>query len=358
METNGLQSFTLLSNQFMWKQSRLNAEIDRKGDLLKWANRVLRALGRQGVFFATGLTASPLGALYHGMQAIRSMNGQDGHLRAHLKAGVIDCIVAGVILKGAHSLVLGKNGRAIFVQREFVILSALISMLAWDPRRMADLLSVERKKTHSDKKQQVEVVADISGNPTHMGHMEMIALAVERLIGDGFQVSQVKIHLGNQNYVDNKVWEANLTKEPRAMNKVALPLETRIRFLNKVIEEAKSKWSILQKIQISYFENRALSNLPTYHVFGADYCLRDGVIDEEGLKRYSRAIIITRQGYNSDLIQEGDDGQSCRLIVNNPNPTMSYSSSSIQNGDYAKLPESIKDEFIKLHEEAQKNSNF
>lgn len=59
------------------------------------------------------------------------------------------------------------------------------------------------------QKEGVDVYVSMAGNPAHMGHMEMIGLAVKRLVKEGYQIHQVKVALSSEEYLRTKVIYSN-----------------------------------------------------------------------------------------------------------------------------------------------------
>ena len=202
----------------------------------------------------------------------------------------------------------------------------------------------------------VEVYASITGNPSHMGHMHMIALAVNRLVNEGYVVDQVKVALSSEEYLQLKVDMCNLTikhkNEVGEMLKVLLPREKRIDFLRAAIQQAKDNRTFSQSLNIDYFEEHKTPRQSTRKVFQA--CGADFLIEPDKLKDH--AVIVTRA--DKVEIMEIHTAAYSRLIVRNDDETKAYSSSMIQNGAYEQLPDSVRDEFKIMHQTKNVRSNL
>lgn len=202
-----------------------------------------------------------------------------------------------------------------------------------------------------------DVYVSISGNPTHMGHMQMIALAVSRLEKIGYQINKVEVSLAKQEYVENKVFGDNLLSEKNVMKKISLPLSERIEFLKAAIDQAE-KDGIFKKKLINYYDKSDLFSPPysstnegrkIFYVCGTDFA-------DETSPSFKHAVIVTRNGKAPIGITESHSEEFSRLLVNNNETTSKYSSSSIQNGNYGQLPSSVRNKFRMLHKAAQDKS--
>ncbi|MGD0665782.1 MAG: hypothetical protein ABSA17_08695 [Rhabdochlamydiaceae bacterium] len=205
----------------------------------------------------------------------------------------------------------------------------------------------------------INVYADISGNPTHLGHMHMIGLAVNRLVKEGYLINQVKVELGSEGYLQEKVprWNAQIQKDNNSpentpkMLIVPIPLEDRIVFLRAAIQEAKEKGFLEKSLHIDYSDRQDSQwkyELPFFQVCGVDFA------ETGGLENVQHAIVVTRDKEPPQwLVDEACRGDNRRFIVRNEAETSGHSSSRIQNGDYELLPESVRDRFIELHQAAQ-----
>ena len=209
-----------------------------------------------------------------------------------------------------------------------------------------------------------DVYVSISGNPAHLGHMQMVALAVNRLEELGYRINKVKISLANEESVENKVHGDNLLKKENNMCKVPLPMLTRIKFLEAAIRQAKDEGVFKQDLVVNSYKKDDLFSLrrslwkdrKIFYVCGTDFAEdQTGPIRKQG--GFKHAVIVTRDGKVPTGIVESHTEELSRLIVcNNDETTSKYSSSNIQNGAYDQLPNSVRDEFRKLHEAAQLKS--
>ena len=199
----------------------------------------------------------------------------------------------------------------------------------------------------------VNVYAHISGNPTHLGHMHMIGLAVKRLVEKGYLINQVKVELGDEAYIQNKVGGANLLRDPQKTPKafVAIPLDERIKFLRAAIQQAKKEGLLEEALQIDYSDRQYRqwrNDLPFFQVCGVDFTK-----ENPAFISVKHAVVVTRDEQPpKELVEEHRDDFS-RLIVRNEEKTRGYSSSKIQDGAYHLLPESVRERFKELHQAAQ-----
>ncbi len=204
----------------------------------------------------------------------------------------------------------------------------------------------------------VDVYVSISGNPAHMGHMHMIALAVNRLEKLGYRINEVKVSLASEEYILNKVGEYNLTKNAADMLKIDIPKLKRGEFLKAAIQQAKNEKVVKRDLIVNYYEKGDLFSLhqsvvdgrKIFYVCGTDFADEmPGLVGKQGSLKH--VVIVSRDGKVPKEITESQTEEFNRLIVCNNNETTSkYSSSSIQNGAYDQLPPSVRDEFRKLHE--------
>jgi hypothetical protein len=195
-----------------------------------------------------------------------------------------------------------------------------------------------------------------------MGHMHMLALVVNRLVQEGYQISQVKVCLSSEEYLKGKVLWANVSierhnnEEPFEMFKVLIPRTKRIEFLRAAIEQAKNDGVFNKDLDIDYFDdqNSSVQNgRKIFYACGIDFA-EDPVSQGE---EYNHLVIVTRDGTIPEGITESHTETYSRLIVSNSRQTSLYSSSKIQNGAYEQLPESIREDFERLHQEAQNTTD-
>lgn len=257
----------------------------------------------------------------------------------------------------------------------------------------------------------------IQGNPVHMGHMSMIAKAIDKVQKDilpQINASQetpatieVRISLGRQNRLANKIADENneikKQKEQSYLQRifqrncpyrVLLPLETRIQFVQQAIEQFKDKFQgvdfscgeVSNSLNVGYVKEccdltRENPNSHVYIVMGTDLCNREmgnwdpdkSHIKELGLDKQlgialddpylepalKRAIIVTEGDKKPDRIpQDIDTGKLTRFVVDGEKAYQNYSSSAVQEGDFIQLPLETQEEFKTLHEDAQKNPHL
>src|SRR5882672_5834961 len=114
-----------------------------------------------------------------------------------------------------HYGILARIGRVVL---GLIVSLTILSLVFESGRKLAgDLLfnSVEnihiiRKARDVPEAKVADIHVSMAGNPAHMGHMHMIALAVTRLVEEGYRVNQVKVSLSTEDYLLNKVGEFNL----------------------------------------------------------------------------------------------------------------------------------------------------
>jgi uncharacterized protein (TIGR02452 family) len=210
----------------------------------------------------------------------------------------------------------------------------------------------------------IDVCASITGNPTHMGHMHMIAQAVNRLKNAGYKVNQLHVSLSDEDYLQGKVQEGNdkiekdnSSGKAHQMFKVCLPREKRIEFLRSAILQAKNEKIFVEEISIGFDgENRvqggSQKSKKVFRVCGADFAKGERLFSEDK-KFFGNWVIVTREGTELAEFSEYHTKNFSRLIIKNDDDMNTYSSSKIQNGSYDQLPASVKDEFKSLHERAQ-----
>lgn len=216
-----------------------------------------------------------------------------------------------------------------------------------------ELLFQSIKATHiSYSPKLVNVEASLTGNPTHIGHMQMIALGINRLIDEGYEINTVNIALADEQYLSQKVHWCNVSiqkNDDRELLKISLPTDKRIEFLRAAIEQAKTDQLFRQELQIDYFagslEHKNPSSAKTFLVCGADFASE--------LQGTRHAVIVTRNGERPKGVSESHEEHLSRLIVDNTNLSSDYSSSAIQNGKYEQLPSNVREEFRKLHRATQ-----
>lgn len=203
--------------------------------------------------------------------------------------------------------------------------------------------------------EKVNLYSSITGNPTHLGHLHMVALAIQRLVAEGYRINQVKIILSSEEYAVQKVWLANNLENSNgklpSRKTVLIPREERITFLRAVIQQAKEKKLFPADLNVDYFDESlhfVQKDIKHFHVYGSDFA------DECSDKLGSHAVIVTRNGKMPNGINESHTSNLCRLIVDNESSTNRYSSSKIQNGEYKLLPKTVRKKFKELQEEAQK----
>lgn len=226
---------------------------------------------------------------------------------------------------------------------------------------------VKQKPNDKDPRPLIDICVDITANPPHLGHMDMIAVAIQRLAQEGYRINQVRVALGLDSYVKDKLipfnqeikksWDqATTTAAKREMLKVLLPLQTRIRFLRAVIQQAKDQQYFPKDLKIDYFDRHTQqpTNMKTFFICGTDFV--DKSVQVELEKLHSHIVVVTRDGKRPEWFTECRTDRFAYFIVDNTRPTNTYSSSKIQNGSYELLPEPIRKEFKQLHEAAQSQS--
>jgi uncharacterized protein (TIGR02452 family) len=207
----------------------------------------------------------------------------------------------------------------------------------------------------------VDLYASLTGNPTHMGHMQMIALATNRLVQAGYQINQVKVALSSEGHAIEKVHYCNLSiqkhqqdvTQETEMLKVLIPRAKRIEFLRAAIQQAKDENVFDQTLKIDYSDDQSPNPEGTFHVVGGDFAAKTENFNTE-LSPFKHAVVVIRNEKPPAGLSEAHTANFSRLIVHNPNITSTYSSSKIQNGAYDQLPPSVRAEFKQLHQAAQR----
>ncbi len=200
----------------------------------------------------------------------------------------------------------------------------------------------------------IDVYVSMAGNPAHMGHMQMIALGVNRLVKEGYKISKVRVTLSDEKYLEEKVRLHNVTilhhnkSEEKEMLKILIPRPMRIEFLKATIQQAKDEKVLDEQLDIEYSQNsRESDHLAAFQVCGVDFA--NDPLDP--LNRVKHAVIVTRDGQKPERFTEAHTKDYRRFIVDNVDKTTSkYSSSRIQNGAYELLPESVRKSYEMMHQ--------
>lgn len=212
----------------------------------------------------------------------------------------------------------------------------------------------------------------MAGNPVHKGHMGMIATAIEGLRKKNIPVEKVCVSLSYESYLRNKVSSENqkIKNENAANNtkvpvKVLLSRDARVRFLEAAIKESSEKfagvkveyWNDQDKGESDHPESysRLVKEMPrrrVYFIGGTDLC--NNMKNWHGKSgNVSHAIIVTRMNERPDIQEESTESYS-RQIFEGAKEYQAYSSTAIQKErKFELLPESVREEFSKLHTAAQ-----
>ncbi len=201
--------------------------------------------------------------------------------------------------------------------------------------------------------EKIDLYISMAGNPAHMGHMQMIALAVNRLVQEGYQVDRVKVALSSEDYLQQKVHWTNVSIETNRgkpgvepeMPRILIPRDKRIVFLRAAIDQARQEGVFNQDLLIDYFDDVQghEKGKKMFKVRGADHV--------EDLGNIPHAVIVTREGKMPEGVTPLHTKDQSRFIINNEDTkTSTYSSSAIQNGAYEQLPQSMQEEFKRLRE--------
>jgi len=238
-------------------------------------------------------------------------------------------------------------------------------------RRNLELLNPSGSSSHiSSAGKTAHLFLSLTGNPPHMGHLHILALAIEALVARGYSIGQVRIALSSEQYAQQKVHWQNVSiqthnkklseGEKPEMLRVLLPREKRIDFIRKLIFEAKREETFEKSLDTDCWEdapdnlerNLSLSywNSPgeIFFVCGADFAEEKPELFGEN-QVIKRAVVIGREIANFPKNEENDH----QIFIENKGETSKFSSSKIQNGQYELLPPCIREEFITLHKAVQ-----
>jgi uncharacterized protein (TIGR02452 family) len=156
----------------------------------------------------------------------------------------------------------------------------------------------------------VNVVASMAGNPPHPGHIGMIAQGIKRLQHEGYQIGQLIVHWDDE-YLKNKVMDSNdiiyqqHEREGKSrMYRVLLPRETRIGFINHLINDAKNKGQLDQHLKIRFCHSSSIPKTAkkTFKILGADLPRpsKEFVTDPQ----FKYCVIVSRNGVSCEDIEE------------------------------------------------------
>ncbi len=290
--------------------------------------------------------------------------------------GLVSGMIHSAVTIGIREL-FGKKASAVYIAGIVIYSVGVIrrEVLKSKNKNTPETPQIKTQSGTNDVEKIADVYVSMAGNPAHMGHMHMIALAVNRLVEKGYQINQVKVVLSEEQYLKDKVQWSNKSIEKHNENpaeqtemfRVLIPRIKRIEFLRAAIKQAKDDEVFDKSLDIDYVDDSnglewihvVTPNSPeqnsrkTFYVCGADFASdKPGFVGMQGMIKH--VVIVTRDGNLPNGISETDENDFSRLIVsNNDKNTSIYSSSKIQNGAYDQLPPSVREEFKKLLEEAQ-----
>lgn len=217
-----------------------------------------------------------------------------------------------------------------------------------------------------------DLYTSIAGNPVHKGHMGMIAVAIDGLRKQNIQVENVYVSLSYESYLAHKVKSENIkirrenqTRENKLSLKVWLERDTRVKFLREAIKESADKFN---GVRVIYWDDqedgesdhpesydrlvKELTDRRIVFLCGTDLCQSmQNWGGKEGWIQH--AVIITRANERPAIEEIHTDSYS-RFIFEGAAEYQQYSSSAIQTGrKFELLPESVREEFARLHAEGQ-----
>ncbi|CRX37895.1 hypothetical protein [Estrella lausannensis] len=217
-----------------------------------------------------------------------------------------------------------------------------------------------------------DLYTSIAGNPVHKGHMGMIAVAIEGLKKQHIEVENVYVSLSYESYLAHKVKSENIkirrenqTREIKLPLKVWLERDTRVKFLREAIKESVDKFN---GVRVIYWDDQEdgesdhpesyaalvqeLTDRRIVFLCGTDLCeSMQNWGGKEGCIQH--AAIITRAN-ESPAIEEIHTDSYSRFIFEGAAEYQHYSSSAIQKErKFELLPTSVREEFARLHAEAQ-----
>lgn len=198
-------------------------------------------------------------------------------------------------------------------------------------------------KNQAEKKEIIKkpviLYMSLTGNPTHLGHMAVIATAIDAIRQKNLEVTEAKISLSDEAYHQRKVKReiANGSK------KVALSQDARLHLLNEAIKEAEKR-KMFDGVKVSYWNdqdqgesdhpdsyNRLAQSVQKTHdvylVAGKDLCI--SMLNWPSVKN---AVVVQRNMEHMEKMIPGKSNQ-VRIYAESKYPEFAhYSSSAIQNG--------------------------
>lgn len=305
------------------------------------------------------------------------------HLRPESKAlhkatGIADGILATLLITGVALFAIAQTGAAFefLNQSEFLYLAVVFGTIAAGIViadgvaliRREDNTSENRTEDLSSQSEQEHpeavVYMSISGNPTHLGHVEAINEAASKIREIGYRVSKVYLSVAHQSYVRSKVHSRNQTIQRTSQKFVSFDLKSRQEIARKVIRAAEKTNLIAQGAvqflndQVPFPEDGLLQEAPqgnaeehdhpetlrrliqenpearVFMVTGSDFWeTREGTGVYRNKRPYiDHTIIFAREDANIEAIKNGTRAEGkTRLVF--PAPKSNYSSSKIQKGE-------------------------
>lgn len=211
----------------------------------------------------------------------------------------------------------------------------------------------------------------LSGNPTHLGHMAVVASAIDYLREKNIPIKEVRISLSHESYLQGKVKDhndkllkSNATPEQKRREfKVLIPRVQRTEILQKTINAANdlgmfkgvpvTVWNDQDQGESDHPDSykRLLNENPSNKVYllaGTD--LADNMT--WSFKTVPHAIVVTREG-KAPKQEPLEEKKTTRFIVENMNYSQynAHSSSKIQAGERLMATEELNNQFFKLKEE-------
>ncbi len=227
----------------------------------------------------------------------------------------------------------------------FRIVDIVKKAITEENRAIAEENKVEAE---SLSKGRVIVYMSITGHPTHLGHMAVVAAAISRLVERGFEVTQAFISLGQQWYLEGKLNK----DDPR------LSFEVRKNILEETIAYAAAQ-NMFNGVPVAYtdLEQRKGDHPPVYKY------LKETNPDQSvffvcGPDLYPKTatgmdhvMIVGREGEKAPNLAKNKDHE---LLEPHYPQYAHYSSTKIRKGEISLEPESLDQYFRKHYQVSQR----
>lgn len=197
-----------------------------------------------------------------------------------------------------------------------------------------------------------KIYMSLTGNPTHLGHMMVIATTIDALAKKNIHVDEVKVSLSHDSYLQSKVKK----DQAQGTKKVALSQEAREHLLLGAIQEAKIR-DLFKGVEVNYWNDQkeGYSDHPesyarlakkfekTHQIYlaaGSDLCL--------GMRNWptvEHAVIIERDASDSEPIVYPHSNKDRIYVKPLHSEFADLSSTKIQNGTKSLSPPELQEYF-------------